>query len=270
MSLPTPEEIYLTHPLYEPIEFDEAHSEQGYAVKYFSGTMDSYCPACGSHSIFERIPPSTPADVDAWAIDHLFEVVFKCTRERGKKDHQLYFLFRVKGRSIEKIGQYPSLAELGLYDVKQYSKALERKYFKELTRAIGLAAHGVGVGSFVYLRRIFESLIELAHQEASLSSTWSETEYLKARVSEKIEMLKAQLPLFLVENRAMYGILSKGIHELTEEECLSAFPVLKVGIEIILDAKLRQLEEQRKIEEARKALQRLASKHGASQETPSK
>jgi hypothetical protein len=263
MSLPTPEEIYLTHPLYEPIEFDEAHTEHGYAVKYFSGTMDSYCPVCGSHSIFERIPQSTPADPDAWVVDQLFDVVFKCTRERGNKDHQLYFLFRVKGRNIEKIGQFPSLAELSLYDVKQYSKALDKKYFKELTRAIGLAAHGVGVGSFVYLRRIFESLIELAHQEATSAPTWTEADYLKARMSEKIELLKSHLPAFLVENRAMYGILSKGIHELTEEECLNAFPVLKVGIEIILDAKLRQLEEQRKIEGARKALQRLAGTHGA-------
>ena len=82
-------------------------------------------------------------------------------------------------------------------------------------------------------------------------------------MSEKIELLKEQLPGFLVENRAMYGVLSKGIHELTEEECLNAFPVVKVGIEIILDAKLRRLEEQRKIEEARKALQRLAGTHGA-------
>ena len=263
MALPTPKEIYLTHPLYEPIEFDEIHAEDGHAVKYFSGTMDSYCPACGSHSIFERIPQSTPADQDAWVVDHMFDVTFKCTRERGNKDHQIYFLFKVKGRSIEKIGQFPSLAELSLYDVKQYSKALDKKYFKELTRAIGLAAHGVGVGSFVYLRRIFESLIEVAHQEALAAPSWNEADYLKARVSEKIELLKEQLPGFLVENRAMYGVLSKGIHELTEEECLNAFPVVKVGIEIILDAKLRRLEEQRKIEEARKALQRLAGTHGA-------
>ena len=263
MTIQTPEEIYLTHPLYEPIEFDEEHADDGWSIKYFSGTMDSYCPACGSHSIFERIPQSTPANREAWVFDHMFEVTFKCTREKGDKDHQLFFLFRVKGRSIEKIGQFPSLAELSLYDVKQYSKALDKKYFKELTRAIGLAAHGVGVGSFVYLRRIFESLIEIAHQEISGFPSFNESNYQKARMSEKIELLQEKLPAFLVENRAMYGVLSKGIHELTEEECLNAFPIVKVGIEIILDAKLRQLEEQRKVEDARKALQRLVGTHGA-------
>ncbi len=263
VSPPSPEEIYLAHPLYEPIEFDSAHSNHGYAVKYFHGTMDAYCPSCGTHSIFERIPQSRPTDTEAWVKDHMFDIVFTCTRDRRNEDHQLYFLFRVKDRSIEKIGQYPSLAELSLYDVRKYSKALDKPYFKELTRAIGLAAHGIGVGSFVYLRRIFESLIEAAHKEALAAPAWKEPDYLKARMSEKIELLKDSLPPFLVENRAMYGILSKGVHELTEDECLNAFPIIKLGIEIILDARLRQIEEQRKIEDARKAIQKLAGTHGA-------
>lgn len=263
MPLPTPEEIYLSHPLYDPIVFDTTHAEQGHKVKYFKGTIDAYCPACGIHSIFERIPQNMDYDTDAWVHDHLFEIIFKCTRNRENKDHQLYFLFKVKGRTIQKIGQFPSLAELSLYDVKRYANVLDKKYFKELTRAIGLAAHGVGVGSFVYLRRIFESLIENARLEVLSDPTWSEPDYVKARMSEKIELLKTKLPAFLVENRAMYGILSKGIHELTEEECLNGFPVVKLGIEIILDAKLRQQEEIQKIEEARKALQKLAGTHGS-------
>lgn len=36
---------------------------------------------------------------------------------------------------------------------------LDKKSLFEFKRAIGLAAHGTGVGSFVYLRRIFEGLI---------------------------------------------------------------------------------------------------------------
>lgn len=263
MTFPSTEEIYLSHPLYEPIEFDVANAERGHALKYFRGTIDSYCPACAAHSIFERIPQSTPADPEAWVHDHMFDVVFKCTREKTSTDHQLYFLFRVKDRTIEKVGQFPSLAELSLYDVRKYAKALDKSLYREFTRAIGLAAHGVGVGSFVYLRRIFESLIEEAHQALAASQNWSEAEYVKSRMSEKIELLKDRLPEFLVENRSMYGILSKGIHELTEEECLAAFPVVKVGIEIILDAKLRQMEERRKTEEAKKAIQKLAGTHGA-------
>lgn len=166
---------------------------------------------------------------------------------------------------MQKIGQFPSLAALNLYDVKKYSGILDKPKFQELTKAIGLAAHGVGVGSFVYLRRIFEMLVEEAHQLARSPEAWIETgekldeeEFNKARMAEKIQLLHKHLPSFLVENRSLYGILSKGVHELSEQECLAAFPIVRIGIEIILDAKVEQLSRMKKQEAARKAIQALA------------
>jgi hypothetical protein len=253
---PTPEEFYISYPLYELVTFDENQSKEGWLIKNFRGTIDTYCPWCESHSIFSRIPSQTYADSESWVVNHTFSILLKCLRN---SEHGLHFYFRVEGRSMQKVGQFPSLADLNLFDVKKYSAILEKPYFRELTRAIGLAAHGIGVGSFVYLRRIFESLIEIAHQDLSRTSSWNEEAYIKAYMSDKIQMLAPALPEFLVQNRAMYGILSKGIHELTEDECLKAFPVLKVGIEIILDAKLRTQEEQIKLQEATKAIQRLAA-----------
>lgn len=252
---PTPEEFYISYPLYEVVHFDESQSQQGWLIKYFQGTIDTYCPSCRNHSIFRCSPREITQNPEAWVKDHMFPIVLTCSRD---SDHQLYFLFRVRDRDMQKIGQFPSLADLNLFDVKKYAAILDKNLFKEFTRAIGLAAHGVGVGSFVYLRRIFESLIELASQEASLEPSWNQEAYANARVSEKILLLASKLPDFLVQNRALYGILSKGVHELTEDECLKAFPVVKVGIEIILDAKLRASEEQRKLQEAAKAIQRLA------------
>jgi hypothetical protein len=38
--------------------------------------------------------------------------------------------------------------------------------YREFGKAVGLGAHGVGIGAVVYLRRIIESLIEEAHQTA--------------------------------------------------------------------------------------------------------
>jgi hypothetical protein len=77
-------------------------------------------------------------------------------------------------------------------------------------------------------------------------------------MGERIELLKDELPEFLVENKAMYSILSKGIHELSEEECLTAFPILKVGIEIILDVKLEAAKKEKKLAEAKKAIAALS------------
>lgn len=43
--------------------------------------------------------------------------------------------------------------------------------------------------------------------------------------------------------KGIYGILSKGIHELDDEICLTCFGPLKLSVELILDQKI---EEKRK------------------------
>lgn len=253
---PSAAEFYLEYPLYESVSFDEEQERYGLLICFFSGTMDSYCPDCGSHSIFQAQNNKNKYDSTLFNSNTRLQNVFSCSRNYK---HKLYFFIQVNGRTIQKIGQFPSLADLSLFDVGKYGKVLDNRYFHEFKKAIGLAAHGVGVGSFVYLRRIFESLIEQAHSELKTNSVWDEDTFQKARMNEKIQLLSDLLPEFLVKNKNMYGILSKGVHELTEKECLDAFPLVKVGIEIILDAKLEELERKKKIEEAQKALQKLGA-----------
>ena len=119
----------------------------------------------------------------------------------------------------------------------------------------------MGIGSFVYIRRIFENLIDQAHNLAkSEIKDFSEDIYLNSRMDKKIIMLKDFLPVFLVENRILYAILSKGIHELSEEECLLYFDTVKIGIEQILDEKYIQNERASKIKESEKAINILHSK----------
>lgn len=51
------------------------------------------------------------------------------------------------------------------------------------------------------------------------------------------------------KNKAIYGIVSKGIHELSEEECLDMFQPLLIGIELILDEVLAQKEKEKREKE---------------------
>ncbi|EJL6424376.1 hypothetical protein NMS20_003640 [Vibrio cholerae] len=255
---PEPVDFLIKIPLYEVFEYAVEQRLKALELYQFNESFDCFCPECGEHSIFRpyffgnRVVHSR---LDAWVDKGMFEVHAKCSRNT---DHMLYFLFEAKGQTIQKIGQLPSLASLHMYDAQKYSKVIEKQYFREFTKAIGLATHGVGVGSFVYLRRIFESLIEDAHKEASLSASWDEDAYKQARMAEKIEMLSSELPEFLVKNKNMYGILSKGIHELSEQECLNAFPVVKVGIELILDERIEAKQRKEKLESAQKAMQALS------------
>ncbi len=147
-----------------------------------------------------------------------------------------------------KVGQFPSLADLHTHEVKSYDKLLTKDVRAEFVKAIGLAAHGVGIGSFVYLRRIFESLIISTYEAHDVGVPPAEFKML--RMEEKIGLLRGHLPSFLVENSMMYGMLSSGIHELSEEQCLNHFDLLRTGIEIILD---QQLEEKNRLDRLNKA-----------------
>ena len=110
-------------------------------------------------------------------------------------------------------------------------------------------AQGIGVGSYVYLRRIVERLIYKAQDMAIADGTVKQENIEKLRVVDRIKELKGYLPDMFTSNPTIYGIVSKGIHELSEEECLQFFPVLRDSIFMILE---KWEEERRKTENEKK------------------
>ncbi|MBO5816454.1 MAG: hypothetical protein J6R26_00695 [Paludibacteraceae bacterium] len=185
-------------------------------------------------------------------------VTLKCGRYEDKIDIML--IVDAEKHAIMKVGQYPTIADMHKAQIKQYKTVLSNEEMKEFTRAIGLAASGVGIGAFVYLRRIFENQIEKAFENAIKEGYLSENDFISKRMDEKIGMLKNYLPDALVEIRQIYGILSKGIHSLTEEECLLHFEVVKNGIEMILDEKLEQNKRAKKYQRTKESISLLKSK----------
>jgi hypothetical protein len=184
-------------------------------------------------------------------------VKIKC--KRTDDIFRYYILWNSSKNHLIKVGQSPSVADLHISEIKQYKKLLSEEKLKEFTRAIGLAANGVGIGSFVYLRRIFEHLISEAYSTCLSEGLVTEEQYNRSRMDQKIGLLSAHLPVFLVENKSIYSVLSLGIHELDENTCLAHFDTLRVGIEIILDEKLDELKKREKVETAKKKLSQLKS-----------
>jgi len=259
--LPSMREFFLEVPLYLAKPFTEANLKELNDLKNYDEHFDCYCLDCGRNSVFHGSPDVYDArkysyySVLGRYID--FRITFKCTRDDS---HEMYCYFLLHNLTITKIGQYPSIADVVTIDIQKYRKVLGSEQYKEFSRAIGLTSHGVGIGAFVYLRRIFENLIEEAHQVQKDIAGWNENAYKESRMEEKIALLKDCLPEFLVQNKSLYSILSKGIHELKEDECLAAFPITKLGIELILDEKLEELARQEKIKQASKDISDLTQK----------
>ncbi len=262
-AFPTIQELCLSTPLFEPFHIDDDTTEEFWDLVNFHGHIDCYCLECEQTSVFHISKsndwPWGRGDHRSMQVrnNHLFEFAFNCSRD---ETHKLIFYFRLHNRNFMKIGQYPTIADLSAVEVQKYRKVLGDELYSEFTRAIGLVSHGVGIGAFVYLRRIFEHLIEEAHQKNTATEGWDEDAYKKSRMDEKIELLKDSLPEFLVSNRKLYSILSKGIHELDESMCKSAFPVTRTGIEMILDEKLKEIEQEQKTQAAAKDIDELHKK----------
>jgi hypothetical protein len=255
-QIPTLQEFCVALPLYTEVTVTESHRLYPFITKRTN--IDFFCVECQQASVFLGIElnigvPDFQFDLE----DRIFTREFICSRVHS---HTAYFHFRLQRGVLSKVGQSPSMADISEAELRPYSKVLSLEEYRELTRAVGLASHGVGIGSFVYLRRIFERLIEEARAEASKVTGWDDAAFQQARMDDKIELLKLHLPPFLVEQRKLYSILSKGIHSLTEKECLEAFPVVRVGIELILDQKVAAKQQEDKMNEAKKRIGMLQQK----------
>jgi hypothetical protein len=171
---------------------------------------------------------------------------FYCPRAPKNNSHDITFVFRVAEDRITKIGQFPSIATIENSHLQKYKK-LNSEIYKELNTASGLNSHGIGVGAFVYLRRIIEKhIVYPVIEEMIADGTLQQEQITNVDFKQKVNLAKSKLPLVLTENVNLYSILSKGIHSLSEEECIKFFPPLLTAIELILDERVEELNKEEK------------------------
>lgn len=232
-TLPTYEELFLKWPLYRKYTLNGEEAAQWYGdMRNGEVAFDAYCVECESHTPFKGTKPNhSPA---SWYDEPIADVYFSINLKCQRHGHRYTYIFDVSDQVIQKIGQLPSIEDIASSDIEKYRHILGKKYFSELHRAGGLASYGIGIGSFVYLRRIFERLIWQHKDEFDPDGT-KLPDFATLRMEEKVEALRAALPAAVVRNKAAYSILSKGLHELSEQECSRYFPVVRAAIILMLE-----------------------------------
>lgn len=263
------EELLVNKGLYDSVDItvDDLDEIEKCLTKdeYAGNTIDCFCVHCAANRVFEYTNSEVHEDTGIMRmsvfddgnpkvrrpkreeqfrryLNKRYAMTYRCTRDR---QHFIIFDLITTDDKIIKVGQYPSVADLVIPEIAKYKPVLGTQY-REFSKAIGLFAHGIGIGSFVYLRRIIENLVFDKYNEVSENLEISNTEFMRLKFDEKIEALKPYLPEVLVANKNIYGIVSKGIHELSEEECREMFPYIKAGIELILDSLLAEKERKSK------------------------
>jgi hypothetical protein len=249
-------EFVFSAPLYAKFKLTAGSDDVRVLYNRLDAKIDGHCPFCHRTSTFKVYGAHIPGG-DPWNSVHTryaFDAFYvECARDEG---HQLRFWFLIQSLVIQKVGQHPSLADIANDESGIYRAVLTEADAAEFHRAIGLAAHGLGIGSFVYLRRIFERLINKRFEEFKPSEDWLDDTFVRLRMDEKVAFLRDHLPQFLVEHSKIYSILSVGVHELTDDECLAFFEVLKQSIVIMLEEdkkKKKELELRMKFSKAIKS-----------------
>jgi len=241
-------QFYFETPLYEVVKLENL------SHVIHSGEVEAY-------SVFQKSPTTyaiSYSDVDAYSKFSDFKKV-SLTNKRTSEDILIFFIYAFSDYVV-KVGQLPSIASLQLSEIdEKYSKQLDDMDIRLFKKAIGLAAHGVGAGSFVYLRRIFEGLILSAYEKNAKGLTITSDDFKSQRMTDKVVTLKDYLPSELVAMKSIYSILSKGVHELSEEECLTYFAPLKLSIELILDQKIEEAIKANKAQQVKDEIEKITA-----------
>src|SRR3989338_1972533 len=248
----TKHQFYFDTPLYEVLALNEVEKS------FMSGDVDGYNTLSNFDTTFEI--DSNHIGYHDSVYNNFYRITLTCKRKHTDK---LRFFIIKNGDFVLKVGQYLSLADIQFAELgKKYNNVLDKDSLAEFKRAIGLAAHGIGVGSFVYLRRIFEKLISQTFDAHKDTLGIEEKAFVPTRMEDKVELLKSYLPSQLVVMKSVYSILSKGVHQLSENECLAYFEPLKLSIELILDQKIEMDLKRQRDERVKEGIQNINTKLG--------
>ena len=234
--------------------------------------IEQYCEKCGTNRSFCTRPRTFCSEIIAelvkmtptpGTIEHTkktselglekdcFVILpFECQHFCGER-HSVTVRVSSEG-FMEKIGQFPSFSKLQVEENLRRYRNIISKYYPELTKSVSLYSQGYGIASFVYLRRILEHLIDEKYN--CLSNAKNTAKFVdKLNEVEKVEEI---IPQDMVSIKGqIYSILSKGVHEYDEDECLSLYESVKFVIEDILDKQIANRERKKKITAATKAIQ---------------
>lgn len=253
-------------PLYESISL---LGEAGHYYSFHLREIEADCLQCGQIKPFHNISGLHGRVVD---LGHNSEKGFCTTNFQCVScslDVRTFWLRSERNDEgskvlVTKVGQYPQ-REL------PRSKALS-KFFKddkqEYNKAVVCLSHGYGAAAFTYMRRIVENNIdrlldmikETVDKESSLALKIAELR-TTSPMSDKISIANHALPDNLKPDGfnplgQIYGLLSDGVHTLSDETCLDNANNLQACLEYLISELAAHKKNKEDFKSRLRALQR--------------
>ena len=185
---------------------------------------------------------------------------FSCT---NKKEIHHYFmklavLFDKEKVIVTKIGQFPENTSIGHFTSEDYKKVLRKlnDSYIDYKNSEKSYKHGLYVGAYDYLRRVYEKMIEYYLSKCGVALKENSTN------QEKIKAIKhcfdKRIQHFLYP---FYSALSAGVHVMPEEECKENYNELKAIIDIQLQFIKSEEELNSQINKSQITLENLNKKY---------
>jgi hypothetical protein len=178
---------------------------------------------------------------------------------------RIYFVkFDEEGCGVMKVGQFPG------WDVSlpKSSGSTLLKHDAILKKGLISESQGFGIGAYGYYRRIVELTIdELLDSIPDLLQGDEKSSYENALArtrqtiiaQEKIELVKDLLPASLRPNgmnplSVLHGVLSEGLHSLTDEECLDMAETVRTTLLSLVSQIAAQKDAAKKLTDSMRKL----------------
>ena len=175
---------------------------------------------------------------------------FKCP----SCEKRIVMIFDYDGKSIKKIYQSSQNTLINEDEMKRFKKLklLDENDILELTKANKCKSLSMSIASFVYLRRVFENMLDKIYnrEKEKIKLEKPKTDFSSLPIKEKVSLLKTHLPTLLNEKSSnakygeLYKISSEGIHNLDEKTCDSLFDFLIELILLILEKEQSMKKEE--------------------------
>lgn len=187
-------------------------------------------------------------------------------------NEKLTMIFLYENNSITKIYQSFISDIIEDDDIQQFKKMklLNNDDLKELDKANQCKKLGMNVASFVYMRRIFENMLQRIYEEHKTEITLEDSskKFTDLYLKNKVKYLKPYLPMLMSEKSTsdkyikLYKLLSEGIHKLNEDVCEELYNIINELLLMILEKEMQEKKNKKNLDELEKSFNKIFNPKG--------
>lgn len=229
---------------YEKVSDINSDIYEKFISRYGFPTLDLFCPNCKDNKTFVQTNWNYVDGLGSYQkgsqrLQNIRSLYYHCPT----CGQSVFYLFYYNGNEIIKLAQYPSLYDVSRDELKKYqkNKLIDKDSFREIYKAETCASSGYYVAAYTYMRRVYETMLLSVFKDNQAEIGLSEDEFRKLHSDKKLEAIKDYLAIDDEIYLPLYGLLSAGIHAMTEEQCCEDYVVLKpILLEILAEQKAKQ------------------------------